>query len=223
MLQETECMDITAVMIHKLNKTKLCHFIQLQWFKYSGMLTVCHLRNFFIVFWRIAVSTSLGSVILLLFDCLTSKVKVLHSFEELGVIYPITKHAIPEDLRNWSSALGLWGVWLDISLIFFKDHKYFPIYLIFSLYVLLILRSTCLYLHHIRLRDKNRVWDKLEFGLHELWRLEFCCFQMYQKILLWTTSLIHHAAVHQKETFRRMLKGRSVRFVLKLTFMGDMV
>jgi len=46
---------------------------------------------------------------------------------------------------------------------------------------------------------------------------------MYQKILLWTTSLIHHAAVHQKETFRRMLKGRSFCFVLKLTFIGNMV
>lgn len=92
----------------------------LQWFKYSGMLIVCHLGHFFTVFWRIVVPTSLGSVILLLFDCLTSKVKVLHSFEELGVIYPTTKHAIPEDLRNWSSALGLWGVWLDISLIFWR-------------------------------------------------------------------------------------------------------
>jgi len=80
-------------------------------------------------------------------------------------------------------------------------------YSIFRVYVSLILRFTCLYLHHKRLQGKNRVWDKLELGLHELWRPDYCCFQMYQKILLWTTSLIHHAAVHQKEKFRRMLKG----------------
>jgi hypothetical protein len=80
-------------------------------------------RKLFTVFWRIVVPTSLGSVILLLFDCLTSKLKVLHSFEELGIIYPTAKHAIPEDFRNlflrkWSFTLRLWGVWLDISLIF---------------------------------------------------------------------------------------------------------
>ena len=80
-------------------------------------------RKLFTVFWGILVPTSLGSVMLLLCDCLTSKVKVLHSFQELGIIYPTTKHAIPEDLknfflRNWIFALSLWGVWLDISLIF---------------------------------------------------------------------------------------------------------
>lgn len=184
-------------------------------------------RKLFAMFWGILVPTSLGSVMLLLCDCLTSNVKVLHSFQELGIIYPTTKHAIPEDLknlllRNWSFALRLWCVWLDISLVFLKDHKYFPMYSIFNLYVLLILRSTCLYLHRKRLRGKNRVWDKLELVLHELWRLDFCCFQMYQKILLWTTSLIHHAAVHQKGKSRRMLKGRSFCFVSKLTFMGNM-
>jgi hypothetical protein len=80
-------------------------------------------RKLYTVFWRIIAPTSLGSVMHLLFDCLTSKLKVLHFFEELGIIYPTTKHAIPEGLRNsfvrnWTFALRLWGVWLDFSLIF---------------------------------------------------------------------------------------------------------
>lgn len=141
----------------------------------------------------------------------------------IGCYLPNNKACHPRRLEKLKFSTGALRCLTRHFIDFLKDHKYFPIYSIFSLYVLLILRSTCLYLHHIRLRGKNRVWDKLEFGLHELWRLDICCFQMYQKILLWTTSLIHHAAVHQKETFRRMLKGRSFCFVLKLTFMGEMV
>jgi len=77
MLQETECTGITAVMIHKLNKTingtstnELASVIQIFWDVNSVSF-----RKLFTVFWRIVVPTSLGSVMLLLFGCLTSKLK----------------------------------------------------------------------------------------------------------------------------------------------------
>jgi hypothetical protein len=74
---------------------------------------------------------------------------------------------------------------------------------------------------------QKAAWQKTEFGISWNWDYmnyeDVCCFQMYQKILLWTTSLIHHAAVHLKETFRRMLKGTPFHFVLELTLMVNMV